>query len=320
MPTVTCAVCSHSFEATDPDTCPNCGAEIVSSEETTVPTGSAMGQPFAGGAVGKETAGTAARGGSEPGERAEGAASASDAGGAAGAGGSGSAPGAPGPPPAPGAGGPGPGGPGGRGSIPFEDRSQPFFTRLFATIGLAFRDPRTLFSGMPQDDMGPAMLFFVLVTSVSEVIALFWWMVLGLFATVAEGEGLGGLLASGVGFMFLVVLVPVFALVALFIQTAIYHVCLLVVGDGQRGFGVTLRAVAYGASPGLLVIVPICGGIVAGVWIIVLSIMGACYGHRTDGWRAVVAYFLPNILCCCVLMLFLWFLGGLGVLGSLADR
>ena len=44
-----------------------------------------------------------------------------------------------------------------------------------------------------------------------------------------------------------------------------------------------------------------------GLWSLVLNILGAFYGHRTDAWRAVVAYFIPLIVCCGIMMMF-WFL------------
>ena len=37
---------------------------------------------------------------------------------------------------------------------------------------------------------------------------------------------------------------------------------------------------------------------------------------RTDAWRVILAYFLPSILCCCLL---LWLLMSFGLLGALAN-
>jgi hypothetical protein len=109
-------------------------------------------------------------------------------------------------------------------------------------------------------------------------------------------------------------LFPLFAVVSLFIGSAIFHLGLLLLGDGQRGFAITLRAVAYGCTPMLFAIVPICGSVIGGVWAFVLAIMGAAYGHRTEGWRATVAYFLPLIFCCCLAFGMLWMFGALSTL------
>ena len=79
----------------------------------------------------------------------------------------------------------------------------------------------------------------------------------------------------------------------------------------------TFRALAYGYTPGLLGVIPICGGVVGGIWAIVLVIIAGKLGHGTDWWRSILAYFLPTILCCCLLM---GLATAMGLLGSFASR
>jgi hypothetical protein len=66
----------------------------------------------------------------------------------------------------------------------------------------------------------------------------------------------------------------------------------------------------------LLGVVPICGGIVGAIWAIVLVIIAGKLGHGTDWWRAILAYFLPIILCCCLLT---WLATALGLIGTFAN-
>jgi hypothetical protein len=201
-------------------------------------------------------------------------------------------------------------------SIPFEDRSRPFVERLWSTIKLAFADPARLFSSVPDGDIGPPVLYAVVVQTISMLVVTAWQVAIVWLATLAGGSGFEDL-AFGTGFLALCVLFsPLFALVSLFVGAGIYHLMLLLVGDGQRGFAVTLRAQAYGGTPNLLVILPVCGWLAGGVWVMVLTILGACYGHRTDGWRAALAYFLPVAACCC---LTIWIVTSLGLLGFLGD-
>jgi hypothetical protein len=47
-----------------------------------------------------------------------------------------------------------------------------------------------------------------------------------------------------------------------------------------------------------LMVIPFCGGLVAGVWRIVLNCIGLARAHETDTGRAVFAVFLPLIVCC----------------------
>lgn len=75
-------------------------------------------------------------------------------------------------------------------------------------------------------------------------------------------------------------------------------------------------AVAYGNSPNVLCIVPFCGGIIGGLWAVVLIIIGGKLGHGTEWWKAVLAYFLPAIVCCCLVT---WLMMTFGFLGAIAN-
>lgn len=194
-------------------------------------------------------------------------------------------------------------------SVPFEDRTLPFSKRFFDTIKLAFSDPKTLFSGMQTEDMGSPILYAVIIGTIGGVFGAGWQLFFGSLGTIAERAGFEQF-ALHTGFViFFMILSPVFALIGLFITSGIYHLMLLLVGGAKRGFSITLRAVAYGLTPGLLGIIPFCGGIIGGLWSMVLTIMGAMYGQQTDGWRAVLAYFLPLVLCCGALIAFFGMLG-----------
>jgi hypothetical protein len=205
--------------------------------------------------------------------------------------------------------------PGPRNSVPFEDRSLPFFTRLSQTAGRAFSDPMRLFSAMPSGDIGPPLLYGVLVNTVAIVFLVLWQMTFGSLAMLADSASAEEVMFSTWVMVVCMVFSPLLAAVALFIQTGIYHLVLLLLGDGQRGFPITFRAVAYGSTPQLLAVIPFCGELVGGVWNIILEIIGASQGHGTEWWRALLAYFLPTILCCCLAV---WALMSLGFLGALA--
>lgn len=210
------------------------------------------------------------------------------------------------PPPLPGAPSPGPEAEQ-PSSVPFEDGSRPFLQRWWETFTLSLSNPAQLFSNLKDDNLGLPVLYAVIMGTVAGVFASIWQILFGgMFAFLDEGA-LEGFAVSGIFTAFIVVFMPLFVIVWLFVWTAIYHLCLLLLGTESRGFGVTLRAVAYGYGPQLFAIVPFCGGFVGGIWTLVLTILGAYWGHRTDAWRAVLAYFLPLVVCCGIATM-LWFL------------
>jgi hypothetical protein len=286
MEPVSCPTCSHQIADATVQHCPNCGADLQA--QATIPLAISPDEIQARPVSGRP--GGAAGGGAGPG--------------GPGASGPGDAP-PPSPPPPP---------PPPRNSVPFEDLSLPFSTRFLRTVGLAFSNPMELFSNLESDDLGQPLLFGVIIGTITAVFSILWNM---LFSGMSM---LGGAVAAeefavGTGvYILIMMLSPLLAVVGLFISAAIYHVALMILGDAERGFLVTFRAVAYGNTPNLLCIVPFCGGLIGGLWALVLMIIGGKLGHGTEWWKAILAYFLPLIVCCC---LGTWLLMTFGFLGAL---
>ena len=200
-------------------------------------------------------------------------------------------------------------------TVPFEDTSQPFFARLFRTITMAFAEPMKLFSGMPRGDIGLPLLYGVITGTITGVISIFWHMSFSGMALLTRHMHVEEFAVSTGIYILVMFLMPLMVAIGIFISCAINHVCLLILGDGQHGFVTTFRAIAYGNTPALLCIIPFCGGFVGGIWALVLVIIGFKLGHDTDWWRAILAYFLPTIICCCLI---LWLLTTFGFIGALA--
>ncbi len=200
-------------------------------------------------------------------------------------------------------------------SVPFEDTSLPFLERFIATVKLAFTNPAQLFSNMPEEEIGPPLIYGVVVSSIGAVVGLVWQTMFGGMAAMFGGGGEEFAVSTGL-YVVIAIFMPLFAAIGIFISAGIYHLMLMLLGGANRGFGTTLRAVCYGYTPNLLGIIPICGGFVGSIWGLVLVILGGMYGHRTDAWRAVLAYFLPIVACCC---LALGLASMLGVFGAMAN-
>lgn len=95
------------------------------------------------------------------------------------------------------------------------------------------------------------------------------------------------------------VVLAVLAPVLVLINSAVFHLALLMVGGAKSGFGATVRALSYGSGPWLLSWVP-CLNFFAALYGLVLQIWGLVRLHRTDVWRPIVGLLLLSvILGCC---------------------
>jgi len=109
---------------------------------------------------------------------------------------------------------------------------------------------------------------------------------------VAAMEGWGGIIGQ-------VVFGPVGLVIGVFIWSAITHLMLLLLDGAGQGFEATFRVICFSHAASVLAIVPLCGGVIAGLWSIVLWIIGLSYAQRIPTWKAAVAALLPFVLCCC---------------------
>ncbi len=157
-----------------------------------------------------------------------------------------------------------------------------------------------------EGGLGEPLIYTVILGTVGGVIALGFSLIMQSVGIMSGRQnGVGGLLGFGMGSVFLVLLIPIFLAVGTFIGAAIMHVCLMIVGGANQSFETTFRVLCYaGGSANALQLVPICGGLLAGLATLVLNCIGLARAHETDTWRAVVAILLPVVMCC----------GGLAVL------
>lgn len=159
-------------------------------------------------------------------------------------------------------------------------------------------DPGAFFRRVPRDrDTGPALLYYLIIGVLVAGAGLFWDS-LSLFTGRMDDSALA---AAEMGFdavspLTAFLLTPAVLLVLLYISAGITHVVLAVLGGARHGFGATLRVFCYGYSPGLFGIVPVLGGIVGSIWMVVLLIIGLREAHEADGWKSAVAVLLPFAL------------------------
>jgi len=193
-------------------------------------------------------------------------------------------------------------------SIPWQNRSRfpSLFGALWETIKAVLFEPTRAFSNpRVEGSFGKSLLFILLLGSIGVIVGLLWQV--GLRTLHVRMGMAGGGHWAGVGFgtrvVLTVVIVPVLIVVGSILNAGVLHLCLMILGGANRTFEATYAVVAYaGGSTSLLTLIPFCGGLIGGVWNIVLQVIGLREAHRTTTGRAVLAVLVPLIFCCGVVM------------------
>ena len=195
-----------------------------------------------------------------------------------------------------------------RSGLPWDHRQERgFFNAFVETLVMVLTKPGEAFTIMKREGgLGEPLIYALIGGCLGGIVSVLFSLGLhsvGFFAdrhdTFAAMTGMG----VSAGF---IVLVP------LFIGSAIVHVCLMIVGGANQSFETTFRVIAFSqGSTGPLQMIPVCGGLIAGVWALVCNCIGLARAHETDTGRAVVAVFLPLIVCCGGVLLIAFMFGGL---------
>jgi len=186
--------------------------------------------------------------------------------------------------------------------VHWEDRARLGFLRALSQTwsDSSFR-PTEFFRRAPrQGNIGSALLYAVLLGVSSTLLSLFWqyytWE--SFSESMAEFEDVVGMTFDREVLGFIALAMPFLVVMAIFITSAIYHLCLLIVGSGKSGWEATFRAVCYSYGPQLFVLIPFCGGFIAFFWQFALMIIGWREFHQSSTAKAFFAALLPLLVCC----------------------
>jgi hypothetical protein len=177
--------------------------------------------------------------------------------------------------------------------------------------------PSEAFTAMRREGgLGEPLLYAIIGGSFGLIFYFIYQLAfqsLGIFAN--RPNPLAHVIGTSIGGVILIIFVPVLVAIGAFINAAILHVCLMIVGGAKQPFETTFRVICFASGSVLpLMVVPLCGGLIAGIWDIVLRCIGLARAHETDTGRAVLAVLLPVIVCCCGGFLCVMMLGGFGAL------
>ncbi len=187
--------------------------------------------------------------------------------------------------------------------IAWEDPSRgSWFERFFETVKSLATAPGDAFRSMPTEGgIGKPLVYTIMVGWIGFAIAIIWnVMFQSMWIPFMDlGEAAGSAIGiSIIGAIGMIVIAPIFVILGVFIASAILHLMLMIVGAANNGFEATVRIVCYSQTAQLANIIPLCGGVVALIWGIILYIVGIAAGHETTHGKAVLAVLLPVVLCC----------------------
>jgi hypothetical protein len=203
-----------------------------------------------------------------------------------------------------------------RSGLPWEHRRERgFFNAFIETLLIVLTKPSEAFTVMKREGgLGEPLIYALIGGCLGGIVSLLFSLGLqsvGFFAD--RHDTLAAMAGMGVGSAAFIVLVPLFVIIGLFIGSAIIHLCLMIVGGANQSFETTFRVLAFSqGSTGPLQMIPICGGLIAGIWALICNCIGLARAHETDTGRAVLAVFLPLIVCCGGVLLIVVMFGGLG--------
>lgn len=204
------------------------------------------------------------------------------------------------------------------GPIPWEDPEVPRLTGLLRTLWQVMRRPGEFFRGMPRAGAAEALGFGLIVGTLGLLATMYWqWLVLlNLSRQLGQNGMLNWVLQLSSGAMAItIILTPAIALLSLAVSTLALWAALAMLGGGASGaFTPLWRINNYAQGPMVLALIPIVGGMAAGLWVLVLLYLGMQRVFSLSSGRSVAVVLIALVLQ--TLSLFL-LLGGMLLLSGL---
>lgn len=173
--------------------------------------------------------------------------------------------------------------------IPWEDRDRlGFIKALISTLKESIFSPSRFFRKMPMTGgLWNPIFYAIVIVLIGSIFGFIW---ASLFSM-----GRGGI--DSIGFVVLP-LIRIFAIIiGLFILSGTIHLMMLFLGATKNGFEATFRVIFYSAGPQIFcLLVPLIGGLVGGIGVLVLGIIGLREAHQTTTGKVIASVIAAVIL------------------------
>ncbi len=181
---------------------------------------------------------------------------------------------------------------------PWEERSEVGLLQgIYQTIRAVLFSPQRLF-GTPAFTAGirEPLAFGLLVGATGRMFGLFWQFLMLCGGFFSFDLPISDQIPIGLVFPTLMVVIPIYVTVRMFLYSAVLQLLLLIVGGGKNGYEATFRVVAYSQATQALSLIPIVGGWIGEIWQLVVQIIGLREIHKTSYLRVVLAFLIPVAL------------------------
>ncbi len=185
---------------------------------------------------------------------------------------------------------------------PWERREGRGIVAAFAeTLQQALFHPAAFFRGTaPERGAGAALLYAVVVGTLSLAVMLLWQRALGDRVAFEPGGRWLRPLERGGALPGIALFLPIGVALGNLVWAALLHVSLAVLGGARGTYGTTLKVVCYSSSATAFNVFPVCGAAVGALWQAVLQVIGLRELHRTSTARAFWAWLLPFVAALCL--------------------
>ena len=192
-----------------------------------------------------------------------------------------------------------------------------FLRAFFQTVKESLFSPTLFFKKISFGEGYWSPLIYGLITGIiGNGFSIFWfWLFIAQFIPLDRLP-----FQYGLSILQVIIPLPFQQALAIFIGSAILHLCLMIVRGNHHGYKTTFRAVSYSYSAYLFGIIPFIGLVIGGIYTFILTIIGVREGHEISTGKAILAVLLPVIvifvLIFVALLFVMMFFGSMGLFGG----
>jgi hypothetical protein len=201
----------------------------------------------------------------------------------------------------------------------WENRSQLGFAKaLFATWkGILFSPGPTFERMKSSGGFSSPLQFQFLMMLISFGFAIVYYLIqmaaIGSMAATSDSfkdtHALQSMFGAGGAMAVVIAVVAIVLGLALsiglqFVSAGITHICLSLFKGTSKPYEATYRTLCYASSAYVFSVIPCVGSSIAGIWSLIVVIIGLAKVHRTEGWRAACAVLLPVVVCVGLVIVF----------------